>query len=185
MIELILEDSKDRMDGAVSHARREFGGIRTGRASSALLEDLQIQYYGSGVALKQLASFSVPEARMLVISPFDQESIGSIEKAIRESDLGLSPGTDGAIIRVAFPSLTEERRKDLIKLVRAKAEDGRISLRNTRRSARSEFDKLKKDGDAPEDAIERAEKALDEVTQRHEARIDSALAAKEQELLEH
>ena len=184
MIELILEDAEEHMDGAVTHVKRDFSGVRTGRATPVLVEKLPVDFYGTMVPLQQVASFSVPEARLLVISPFDKGSIEAIEKAIRESDLGLSPSTDGVVMRLAFPQLTEERRKDLVKVVRGMAEDARISIRNTRRSARSDLDKMKKDGDAPEDTIDRAEKNVDELTQRHEAAIDTALQAKEEELLE-
>ena len=184
MIELILEDAKDSMDGAVSHARQQFSGVRTGRATPVLVEKMPVMYYGAPVPLQQLASFSVPEARMLVITPFDKDSVEAIEKAIRESDLGLSPSTDGVVVRLAFPALTAERRKDLIKVVRGMAEDGRIAIRNSRRSARGDLEKMKKDGDAPEDTIDRAEKNVDDLTKSFEAEIDAALAAKEEELLE-
>jgi len=184
MIELILEDAEDSMRGAVDHAKNAFGGVRTGRATPALVEKMPIDYHGTELPLQQLASFSVPEARLLVISPFDKSAIEGIEKAIRESDLGLSPSNDGVVLRLAFPPLTAERRKELVKVVRGMAEDGRIALRNTRRSARSDLEKMKKDGDAPEDTIDRSEKKVDEITQKHEAAIDEALSAKEQELLE-
>ena len=184
MIELILEDAKDSMDGAVAHAKQNFSGVRTGRATPVLVEKMPVMYYGTPVPLQQLASFSVPEARMLVISPFDKDSVEAIEKAIRESDLGLSPSTDGVVLRLAFPALTSERRKDLIKVVRAMAEDGRIAIRNTRRSARNDLDKMKKDGDAPEDTVDRAEKTVDDLTKQFEADIDAAVTAKEEELLE-
>lgn len=184
MIELVLEDASDSMAGAVAHTRQQFSGVRTGRATPVLVEKMPVMYYGSPVPLQQLASFSVPEARMLVITPFDKDSIDAIERAIRESDLGLSPSSDGVVLRLAFPPLTAERRKDLIKVVRGMAEDGRIAIRNSRRSARSDLDKMKKDGDAPEDTIDRAEKRVDELTQEHEGEIDGALKAKEEELLE-
>lgn len=184
MIELILEDADESMSGAVAHARQNFSGVRTGRATPVLVEKMPVMYYGAPVPLQQLASFSVPEARLLVITPFDKDSVESIEKAIRESDLGLSPSTDGVVVRLAFPALTAERRKDLIKVVRGMAEDGRIAIRNSRRSARNDLDKMKKDGDAPEDTVDRAEKQVDELTQKHEGEIDAALATKEEELLE-
>lgn len=184
MIDLILEDAEERMQGAVEHARRDFSGVRTGRATPVLVEKMMVDYFGAMVPMQQLASFSVPEARLLVISPFDKGAIEAIERAIRESDLGLSPSNDGVVMRLSFPPLTAERRKDLVKVVRSMAEDGRVAIRNTRRSARSDLDKMKKDGDAPEDTIDRAEKAVDELTQRLEAQIDEAVAAKEEELLE-
>ena len=145
MIELILSDAEDSMSGAVTHAKSQFSGVRTGRATPALVDKLTVDYYGTEVPLKQIANFSVPEARMLVITPFDKGSIESIERAIRNSDLGLSPANDGVVLRLAFPPLTEERRRDLVKVVRGMAEDGRIALRNTRRSARSDLEKMKKD----------------------------------------
>ena len=184
MIDLVLEDAKESMAGAVTHTRREFSGVRTGRATPGLVEKIPVMYYGSPVPLQQIASFSVPEPRMLVISPFDKSSVDAIERAIRESDLGLSPSTDGVVVRLGFPALTTERRKQLVKLCRGMAEDGRVALRNIRRSARSDLDKLRKDGDAPEDAIARAEKTIDDMTHQHEAEIDNALSAKEDELLE-
>lgn len=184
MIELILADAEERMEAAVAHTRSDFGGVRTGRATPALVDRMPVEYYGSDVPMLQLASFSVPEARMLVITPFDKGAVENIERAIRESNLGLSPSNDGVVIRLNFPPLTEERRKDLVKLVRNMAEDGRVSIRNTRRSARSDLEKMKKDGDAPEDTIDRSEKAVDDLTQRFEAQIDAAVSAKEDELLE-
>lgn len=184
MIELVLEEAQESMAGAVAHVRQNFSGVRTGRATPVLVEKLNVNYYGADVPLQQLASFSVPEARMLVISPFDKDSVEAIEKAIRDSDLGLSPSTDGVVVRLAFPALTAERRKQLVKVVRGMAEDGRIAIRNSRRSARNDLDKMKKDGDAPEDAIDRAEKKVDELTQQSEAGIDEAVKAKEDELLE-
>lgn len=184
LIEMILEDAQERMTDAVAHTRRDFSGVRTGRATPVLVEKLPVDYYGSDVPLQQVASFSVPEARLLVITPFDKSSLEAIEKAIRESDLGLSPSTDGSVVRLSFPPLTEERRRDLVKVVRGMAEEGRISIRNARRNARSDLDKLKKDGDAPEDTIARAEKDVDSLTQRNESEIDEALEVKENELLE-
>lgn len=184
MIELILEDAEESMSGAVAHARQNFSGVRTGRATPVLVEKMQVDYHGTPVPLRQIASFSVPEARLLVISPFDKGTIEAIERAIRDSDLGLSPSSDGVVLRLGFPALTEERRKSLVKVVRGMAEDGRIAIRNTRRSARNELDKMKKDGDAPEDTIDRAGKEVDTLTQKFEKEIDEALSAKEGELLE-
>lgn len=184
MIELILEDAKESMEGAVAHAKQNFSGIRTGRATPVLVEKMPVTYYGAEVPLQQIASFGVPEARLLVITPFDKDSVEAIEKAIRESDLGLSPSTDGVVIRLAFPALTAERRKELVKVVRGMAEDGRVAIRNSRRSARNDLDKMKKDGDAPEDTVDRAGKNVDDLTKRFESDIDTAVAAKEEELLE-
>lgn len=184
MASMVIDDTKERMARAVSRARNEFGTIRTGRAAPALVEKIPVEYYGSDVPLQQLAGFSVPEARMLVISPFDKGAMAAIEKAIRQSDLGLNPSNDGNNIRLSFPPLTAERRKEYVKIVKGMAEDGRIAVRNLRRSGRQELEAFEKDGELSEDELARAEKGLDKVTQAAEAEIDAALAAKEQELLE-
>lgn len=184
MIPMILDDVRDRMAKAVAHARSEFAGVRTGRATPVLVEKLPVDYYGTDVPLQQLAGFSVPEARTLVISPFDKSSMGAIEKAIQASDLGLSPSNDGNVIRLSFPPLTEERRKDLVRVVKAMAEDARVSIRNQRRSGRHDLEALEKDGDISEDDLARAEKQLDKLTHEYEAQVDKALEHKEQELLE-
>lgn len=184
MAALVLDDARERMTRAVVHTRADFGNVRTGRAAPALVEKLPVEYYGSDVPLQQLAGFSVPEARMLVINPYDKGAVAAIEKAIRRSDLGLNPSNDGTSIRLSFPPLTSERRKEFVKVVKAMAEDGRITIRNVRRSARQELDALEKEGDLSEDELARAEKELDKLTQAAEAEIDGALGAKEQELLE-
>jgi ribosome recycling factor len=184
MISMILDDARERMVKAVSHSRAEFSGVRTGRAAPALVEKLTVDYYGSDVPLQQLAGFTVPEARMLVISPYDKTAMGAIEKAIQQSDLGLTPSNDGQVIRLSFPPLTEERRKQLARVVRGMAEEGRVSIRNLRRSGRHDLGALEKDGDISADDLSRAEKELDKLTHQYEAEIDKALEAKEQELLE-
>lgn len=184
MISLIIDEATERMRATVEHTKGDFSGVRTGRATPALVEKLPVNYYGGDVPLQQIASFSVPEARLLVITPFDKGAIEDIERAIRASDLGLSPSTDGVVVRLGFPPLTEERRKDLVKVVRAMAEDGRIAIRNARRSARNDLDKLKKDGDAAEDVVERAEKSVDDLTKKYNDEIESAVTLKEEELLE-
>lgn len=184
MLKLVLDDTAEKMQKAVEHARAEFSSIRTGRATPALVEKLPVEYYGSEVPLQQIAGFQVPEARMLVISPYDKSALGAIEKAIQHSDLGLNPSNDGQVIRLAFPQLTAERRKDLVRVVKGMAEDGRIAIRNLRRSARHEFDALAKEGDITEDEVTRAEKELDKLTHAQEAEIDKALEQKEHELLE-
>jgi len=184
MIQLVLDDASDRMRKAVEHTRAEFSGVRTGRAAPALVEKIQVEYYGSDVPLQQLAGFQVPEARMLVISPYDKGSLGAIEKAIQHSDLGLNPSNDGQVIRLAFPQLTAERRKELVKVVKGMAEEGRVAIRNRRRAARHELEALVKDGEASEDDVARAERELDKMTHAQEAEIDRALEQKEQELLE-
>jgi ribosome recycling factor len=181
---MVIDDTKERMARAVSRARSEFGSIRTGRAAPALVEKIPVEYYGSDVPLQQLAGFSVPEARMLVISPFDKGAMAAIEKAIRQSDLGLNPSNDGTNIRLTFPPLTAERRREYVRVVKGMAEDGRIAIRNLRRSGRQELEAFEKDGELSEDELARAEKDLDKVTHAAEAEIDAALAHKEQELLE-
>ena len=184
MIDMILLESEERMEKAVAHARHEFSTVRTGRPSPALVERIVVDYYGSEVPLQQLASFSVPEAQLLVIAPFDKGAMESIEKAIQLADLGLMPSNDGVVLRLNFPPLTEERRRDLVKVVKNMAEDGRIAVRNARRSGRQDLEQHAKDGDASDDDVARAEKQIDGLTQQSETAINDALAAKEQELME-
>lgn len=181
---MVIDDARARMDRAVVRARTDFSSIRTGRAAPALVEKLSVEYYGSDVPLQQLAGFSVPEARTLVISPYDKGAMSAIEKAIRHSDLGLNPSNDGNNIRLSFPPLTAERRREYVKVVKGMAEEARVSVRNLRRSGRHELEGFEKDGDLSEDELARAEKELDKLTQAAEAEIDVALAHKEQELLE-
>ncbi|WP_419929216.1 ribosome recycling factor [Candidatus Poriferisocius sp.] len=184
LTDLVLDEAGGRMDSAVQHARHQFASVRTGRASPALFERFLVDYYGTEVPLQQLASFSVPEAQLLVISPFDKNSIGAIERAIIQADLGLNPSNDGNVVRLTFPPLTEERRRELVRLVKQMAEEGRVAIRNTRRSSRHEIDQLSKDGDVSEDIAARTEKELDRLTHDHEQLINDALGVKEQELLE-
>jgi ribosome recycling factor len=184
LLDLVIEETDEKMRRAVDHSRAEFANVRTGRASSSLIERLTVEAYDTTVPLQQLASFSVPEARLLVVNPFDKATMPAIEKAIRNSDLGLNPSNDGVVIRLVFPQLTEERRKELVKRVRHQAEEGKVALRNLRRTARHEFDGLVKDGEASEDEVARAEKELDKLTHAHEGQIDQALEHKEHELLE-
>lgn len=184
MISMILDEARERMAKAVSHARSEFAGVRTGRATPVLVEKLPVDYYGTEVPLQQIAGFSVPEARTLVISPYDKSSVGAIERAIQQSDLGLSPSNDGQVIRLNFPPLTEERRKELVRVVKHMAEEGRVSIRNLRRTGRHDLGALEKDGDISADDMTRAEKELDKLTHTYEAEVDRALEHKEQELLE-
>ncbi len=183
-VDLVLDDATDKMAKVVVHTRHEFSTIRTGRASPALVEKLPVEYYGQEVPLQQLAGFSVPEARQLLISPFDKGSMGAIEKAILNSDLGLNPSNDGHVIRLSFPPLTAERRKQFVRVVKGMAEDGRVAIRNLRRAARHELEAFDKDGELSHDELARAEKRLDEITHAEEAAINSALEQKEQELLE-
>jgi ribosome recycling factor len=184
LTDLVLEEAGERMEKAVAHAKHEFSTIRTGRASAALIEKLPVDYYGSEVPLQQLAGFSVPEARLLVVNPFDKGSLNAVEKAIRNSDLGLNPSNDGVVIRLAFPPLTEERRRAFVKKVKDMAEHGKVAVRNARRDARRELEALARDGEAGEDDVVRAEKELDRITHAHEADIERALDHKEAELLE-
>jgi ribosome recycling factor len=184
LTDLVLEEAGEKMEKAVAHAKHEFSTIRTGRASAALIEKLPVDYYGSEVPLQQLAGFSVPEARLLVVNPFDKGSLNAVEKAIRNSDLGLNPSNDGVVIRLAFPPLTEERRRAFVKKVKDMAEHGKVAVRNARRDARRELEALARDGEAGEDDVVRAEKELDRITHAHEADIERALDHKEAELLE-
>ena len=184
LVAMILDDAREKMAGSVEHTRAEMATIRTGRAAPALVEKLPVEYYGSEVPLQQLAGLSVPEARTLIVTPFDKGAIDAIEKAIQQSDLGLNPSSDGTVLRLNFPQLTEERRRDFVRIVKQKAEDGRVQIRNQRRAARQELEALEKDGELSEDELARAEKELDKVTHAREAEIDKALDQKEQELLE-
>ena len=184
LVGVALDEAKEKMAKAVSHARDEFAAVRTGRASSALVERLKVDYYGTDVPLRQIAGFNVPEARLLVVTPYDKGSIKAIEKALQNSDLGINPSNDGQVIRLAFPPLTEERRKELVKVVRHKAEEARVAVRNLRRSARHDLEGLEKEGEISSDELERAEKELERVTHEQVAEIDRVLQHKEQELLE-
>jgi ribosome recycling factor len=183
-IDDILLEIVDKMGKAVTHTSMEFAGVRTGRATPALIEKLKVDYYGSEVPLQQMAGFSVPEARLLVVSPYDKGSIRAVERAIQNSDLGITPSNDGQVIRLVFPQLTSERRKELVKVVRHKAEEGRIAIRNLRRTARHELEALEREGEISSDELDRAEKELEKVTHDQVAEIDRMLARKEQELLE-
>lgn len=182
-VDAVLEDLRDKMAKAVEHTRSDFASIRTGRAAPALVEKLKVDYYGSEVPLQQLAGIQVPEAKVLVIAPYDKGSLKAIEKAIQNSDLGVNPGNDGNVIRLSFPPLTEERRKEYVKAAHHKAEDGRVAVRNIRRSARKDLEALEKDGEISSDELERAEKDLDKVTHEYVAEIDRLLHNKEEELL--
>ncbi len=180
----ILVASADRMSKAVMHTRAEFGSVRTGRAAPALVEKLTVVAYGQEMPLQQLAGFQVPEARQLLITPFDRTTMGAIEKAILNSDLGLNPSNDGHTIRLVFPPLTQERRKELVKKVKGMAEEGKVAIRGIRHKGRKDLDGLEKAGELSTDQVGRAEKELDKLTHSSEAEIDKALQEKEQELLE-
>ena len=184
LIELVLLEMREKMAKAVTRTRQEFSSIRTGRPSPALVEKIPVDYFGSEVPLQQLASFSVPEAQQLVISPFDKGAVEAIEKAIQIADLGISPSNDGSVLRLSFPPLTEERRKQLVKVVRSLAEEGRVTLRNVLRSSRQDLEALIKDGEASSDSVKRAEESVDQITREHENEINAALEQKEEELLE-
>jgi len=179
-----LLDAIDKMEKAVEHTQSQFSTVRTGRAAPALVEKLLVHYYGADVPLQQLAGFSVPEARLLVVRPHDRNSMAAIERAIRDSDLGIAPNNDGTVIRLAFPPLTEERRKEFVKVVRHMAEDGKVAVRNVRRDARKHLESSEKTGSISVDELDRAEKELEKITHEHTDEIDKALARKEHELLE-
>ena len=183
-IDGILLDAEEKMDKAIAVAREDFSTIRTGRATSAMFNKVMVEYYGTLTPVNQLASIQIPEARSILITPYDKASMTAIEKALRESDLGVNPNNDGAVIRINLPQLTEERRKEYIKVAKHKAEDARVSVRNIRRHAKDALDKLMKDGDAGEDDVRRAEKHLDDTTHKHVEHIDDILKNKEAELLE-
>ncbi len=184
MIDDTLLDAEEKMDKAVTVAQEDFSNIRTGRVTPSVFSKITAEYYGSPTPLNQLASFHVPEPRMITVQPFDKGSMAAIEKAIRNSDLGVNPSNDGALIRVVFPELTEERRREYVKTARAKAEDGRVSIRNIRRRAKDTLDKMVKDAEAGEDDVRRAERELQELTDTYVAKIDELLKHKEAELLE-
>jgi len=184
VIDDTLLEAEEKMEKAVVVAKEEFGGIRTGRAHPSMFSKITAEYYGTQTPVNQLASFHMPEPRMVIVQPFDKSSLAAIEKAIRSSDLGVNPSNDGAIIRVIFPELSEERRKEFIKIARHKAEDSRISIRNIRRHAKDSIDKLVKNGGAGEDDGRRAERELDELTHTYVTQVDELLKHKETELLE-
>jgi ribosome recycling factor len=181
---MVVEECHEKMAKAITHLKEEFGAVRTGRASPAVVEKLRVDYYGTEVPLQQLAGFKTPEARVLVIDPYDKSAIKSIEKAIQASDLGIMPGNDGVIIRLVFPQLTEERRKELVKVVRNRAEEAKVAIRNVRRQARHDLEALEKDGDLSRDELERAEKELEGHTAKVVSEVETLLGHKEQELLE-
>jgi ribosome recycling factor len=184
VIDDTLLEADEKMDKAVNVAKDSFGAIRTGRAHPGMFAKIVVDYYGAVTPLNQLAGFTVADARMIVINPYDKASLRAIEKAIRDSDLGVNPTDDGNVIRVSVPQLTEERRREYIKLARGEGEEAKVSIRNIRRHAKEALDKLGKDGEAGEDDVHRAEKELDELTHRYVAQIDELLKHKEAELLE-
>ncbi|NHC13558.1 ribosome recycling factor [Motilibacter deserti] len=184
MIDDTLLEAEEKMEKAVNVAKEDFATIRTGRANPALFNKIVVDYYGTVTPVNQLASFQTPDPRLIVVTPYDKGSLGAIERAIRDSDLGVNPSNDGSVIRVPLPQLTEERRRDFIKIARGKAEDARVSIRSVRRHAKEALDKLAKDGEAGEDDVTRAEKQLEATTKRYVESVDDLLKHKEAELLE-
>ena len=184
MINETLAEADQKMDKAVAVTREDFAAIRTGRAHPSMFQKITADYYGTPTPLQQLASFTVPEARVVIIAPYDLGAMNAIEKSIRDSDLGVNPTNDGKTLRVVLPELTEERRKEYIKIAKTKAEDGKISVRNIRRHAKQALDKLEKDGEVGKDDVTGAEKRLDAMTKKHTDAIDELLKHKEAELLE-
>ncbi len=184
MIDETLFDAEEKMEKAVSVARDDLSSIRTGRANPGMFSRIVIEYYGSMTPITQLAGINVPEARMIIIKPYEASQLQAIETAIRNSDLGVNPSNDGTIIRVALPQLTEERRREYAKQARGKGEDARVSVRSVRRKAMDELARIQKDGDAGEDDVVRAEKELDKTTSRYTAQIDEMVRTKEGELME-
>ena len=184
MIDDVLLEAEDRMDKALEAAKHELAAIRTGRANPAMFNSIMVDYYGAPTPLQQLASITIPEARTVLVNPFDRSAMKALTTAIRESDLGVNPTDDGTVIRVTLPALTEERRRDYVKLARSRAEESRVQVRGVRAKSKQELEAIKKDGAAGEDEVKRAEAELDALTKRHVEKIDAALASKEAELLE-
>ncbi len=184
MIDETLFDAEEKMEKAVSVAKDELSAVRTGRATPAMFSRINVEYYGAMTPLNQMAAINIPEARMAIVKPFDNSQLTNIEKAIRDSDLGVNPGNDGTIIRVVFPQLSEERRREMVKLAKTKGEDAKVSIRNVRRKANEELHRIQKEGEAGEDEVARAEKELQNVTDRYVAQVDELMKHKEAELLE-
>ena len=184
MIDETLLDAEERMEKAVAVAKDELSAVRTGRANPAMFSRIHVDYYGSPTPINQLASISVPEARMVIIKPYDAGQLGAVEKAIRNSDLGVNPSNDGTIIRVVIPQLSEERRREMVKVAKHKGEEARVSIRNIRRKANDELHRISKDGEAGEDEAVRAEKELQHITDKYVAQVDELVKHKEAELLE-
>ena len=184
MIEETLFEAEEKMERAIEHAKEEFAVIRTGRATPAMFGKVMVDYYGTPTPLPQMSSIAIPEPRMAIIKPYDASQIGAMEKAIRDSDLGINPNNEGTQIRIMLPQMTEERRREMIKVARTKAEDSRVAIRNVRRKAKEELDRIMRDGEAGEDEVRRSEKELEDVTHRFVAQVDELLKHKEAELLE-
>jgi ribosome recycling factor len=184
VIDDTLLEAEDKMERAVEHAKDELAAIRTGRATPAMFSRIIIDYYGTPTPLPQMASIAIPEPRMAIVKPYDASQLGAMEKAIRDSDLGVNPGNEGSMLRILLPQMTEERRREMVKVARGKAEDGKVAVRNVRRRAKEELDRIVKDGEAGEDDGRRAEKELDDLTHRFVAQVDELVKNKEAELLE-
>jgi ribosome recycling factor len=183
-IDMILLEAEEKMDKAIGVTRDDFATIRTGRATTAMFNKINVEFYDTYTPIQQMASFQIPEARLIIITPYDKSAMTAIEKALRESDLGINPTSDGNVIRVGLPQLTEERRREFIKVAKSKAEESRISIRSIRRHAKDQLDKLMKGGEAGEDDVRRGEKTLDDLTHKHVEHVDEILKHKETELLE-
>ncbi|ROP43730.1 ribosome recycling factor [Pseudokineococcus lusitanus] len=184
MIDDTLLEAEDKMDRAVDVAKEDLAAIRTGRANPAMFSKVMVEYYGAATPLQQLASVQAPEARTVLVSPFDRSILGAVERALRDSDLGVNPSNDGNVIRLQMPELTAERRRDYVKLARTKGEDGKVTVRSVRRKAKEELDRIVKDGEAGEDEVARAEKELERLTKSHVDAIDELLKRKETDLLD-
>jgi ribosome recycling factor len=184
VIDETLFEAEEKMESAVEHAKEEFAAIRTGRATPAMFSKIVVDYYGAPTPVTQMASVGVPEPRMVIVKPYDASQLGPIERAIRDSDLGVNPNNEGTQLRIHLPQMTEERRREMIKVARSKAEEGRVAIRNVRRKAKEQLDRFVKDGEAGEDDGRRAEKELDDVTHRYVTVVDELVKNKEAELLE-
>jgi ribosome recycling factor len=184
VIDETLFEAEEKMENAVEHAKEEFAAIRTGRATPAMFSKIMVDYYGAPTPVTQMASVGVPEPRMVIVKPYDNSQLGAIERAIRDSDLGVNPNNEGTQLRIHLPQMTEERRRDMIKVARGKAEESRVAIRNVRRKAKEQLDKLVKDGDTGEDEGRRAEKELDDTTHKYVSVVDELVKHKEAELLE-
>jgi ribosome recycling factor len=184
VIDETLFEAEEKMESAVEHAKEEFAAIRTGRATPAMFSKIVVDYYGAPTPVTEMASIGVPEPRMVIVKPYDASQLGSIERAIRDSDLGVNPNNEGTQLRIHLPQMTEERRREMIKVAKSKSEEGRVAIRNVRRKAKEQLDRLVKDGEAGEDDGRRAEKELDDLTHRFVTIVDELVKHKEAELLE-
>jgi ribosome recycling factor len=184
VIDDALFEAEEKMEKAVEVAKDDLGSVRTGRAAPSMFNKIMVDYYGAATPLSQLASINIPEPRMAVVKPYDQSQIAALEKAIRDSDLGVNPSNDGNVLRIIFPQLTEERRREMVKVARHKGEDAKVAIRNVRRKAKEELDRINKDGEAGEDEVTRAEKELEATTHKYVGAIDDLMKNKETELLE-